>query len=248
MQSLAPVRPSLNRSPVKRTTRLSVVIPVFNEERWVGELIKRVQATPYEKEIIVVDDCSTDKTLAILNGLAHNFEIQLIRQHRNRGKGAALRLGLRQCSGDIIIVQDADLEYDPADYERLLTPIVGNTADVVYGSRFISDTHSQLRVRRFGNRVFTALSNLTTNLALTDMETGYKAFRREVVNGMNLKSNRFGFDPEITARIARHRNPRWRICEVPIHYCPRTYQEGKKISIRDAFESLMAIFRYAILD
>ena len=163
----------------------------------------------------------------------------------NQGKGAALREGFKHCTGDVVIVQDADLEYDPAEYPRLIQPILDNRADVVFGSRFIGESH---RVLYFWHSVanwgLTTLSNMFTNLNLTDMETCYKVFRREVLAGINLKSNRFGFEPEITAKIARKKNPAWRVYEVPISYSGRTYEEGKKIGLKDAFTALYCILRY----
>jgi glycosyltransferase involved in cell wall biosynthesis len=230
--------------PVPAGFKLSVVIPVYNEEQWVRELLRRVQAVPIPKEVIVVDDCSKDGTRAILQELAGG-EVRVFYHEVNQGKGAALREGFKHCTGDVVIVQDADLEYDPAEYPRLIQPILDNRADVVFGSRFIGESH---RVLYFWHSVanwgLTTLSNMFTNLNLTDMETCYKVFRREVLAGINLKSNRFGFEPEITAKIARKKNPAWRIYEVPISYSGRTYEEGKKIGLKDAFTALYCILRY----
>jgi glycosyltransferase involved in cell wall biosynthesis len=230
--------------PIPAGFKLSVVIPVYNEEQWVRELLRRVQAVPIPKEIIVVDDCSKDGTRAILQEVAGG-EVRVFYHEVNRGKGAAMREGFKHCTGDVIIVQDADLEYDPAEYPRLIQPILDNRADVVFGSRFIGESH---RVLYFWHSVanwgLTTLSNMFTNLNLTDMETCYKVFRREVLAGLNLRSNRFGFEPEITAKIARKKNPAWRIYEVPISYSGRTYEEGKKIGLKDAFTALYCILRY----
>src|SRR5262245_39063279 len=211
--------------PLPAGFKLSVVIPVYNEEQWVRELIRRVQAVPIPKEIIVVDDCSKDGTRAILQELAGG-EVRVFYQEVNQGKGAALREGFRHCTGDVVIVQDADLEYDPAEYPRLVQPILDNRADVVFGSRFVGETHRVLYFwHSVANWVLTTLSNMFTNLNLTDMETCYKVFRREVIQSIKLKSNRFGFEPEITAKIARRKNPAWRVYEVPISYSGRTYEE-----------------------
>ncbi len=234
--------------PIPDEFKFSVVIPVFNEKRWIRELIRRVQEVPIPKELIVVDDCSTDGTRVILHELeSEHPNLRLFFQPYNQGKGAALREGFKHASGDVILVQDADLEYDPAEYPRLLQPIIENRADVVYGSRFIGERH---RVLYFwhcvANKMLTLLSNMFTGLNLTDMETCYKVFRREVLQGITLKSNRFGFEPEITAKIARRKKdgPSWRVYEVPISYAGRTYEEGKKIGFKDLFNALWCILRY----
>jgi glycosyltransferase involved in cell wall biosynthesis len=226
--------------------KLSVVIPVYNEERWLRELIRRVQQTSMDKELIVVDDCSTDGSRAILRELAsEHANIQVVLQPCNRGKGAALREGFRHVRGDVVLVQDADLEYDPADYSRLLQPILDGRADVVYGSRFLDGRRGTSFWHYLANRLVTQLSNLFTRLSLTDMETGYKLFRRQVLQEVTLVSDRFGFEPEITAKIARRRSgPPWRICEVPIRYQGRSYREGKKIRLSDAFQTLWCIVRF----
>src|SRR5215472_6582451 len=193
--------------PIPAGFKLSVVIPVYNEERWIREVIRRVQAVPIPKEIIIVDDCSKDGTRDILRELESD-EVRVVLQEQNQGKGAALRTGFAHCTGDVVIVQDADLEYDPSEYPRLIQPIIEDRADVVYGSRFIGDSHRVLYFwHSVANRMLTSLSNFFTNLNLTDMETCYKVFRREVLAGVKLKSNRFGFEPEITAKIARKRTP-----------------------------------------
>jgi glycosyltransferase involved in cell wall biosynthesis len=232
--------------PLPPNFKLSVVIPVYNERRWVRDLLRRVQEVPIPKEIIVVDDCSTDGTRDILRELEGD-DLRIIYQPHNQGKGAALREGFRHSAGDVVIVQDADLEYDPAEFPRLIQPIIENRADVVFGSRFIGDSHRVLYFWHYvANNVLTMLSNMFTNLNLTDMETCYKVFRREVLADIELKSNRFGFEPEITAKIAKHRNPAWRVYEVAISYSGRTYEEGKKIGWRDAFTALYCIIRYGL--
>ncbi len=225
--------------------KLSVVIPVYNEKTWLRELVRRVEAVPIPKEIILVDDASSDGTLEILKDMEKRGH-RVLFQAANKGKGAALRRGFRHATGDVILVQDADLEYDPADYPALLQPILENRADVVYGSRFSGTSH---RVSYLGhylaNRILTLLSNLFTRLNLSDMETCYKVFRREVLDGIPLTSDRFGFEPEVTAQIARQR-PAWRIYEVPISYAGRSYAEGKKIGLRDALQALFCIVRFGM--
>jgi len=230
--------------PIPEGFKLSVVIPVYNEKKWVRELVRRVQAVPLPKEIIIVDDCSTDGTREILTSLEGDG-LRVIYQPANQGKGAALRAGFRLITGDVVVVQDADLEYDPADYVHLIQPIIDNRADVVFGSRFTGDSQRVLYYWHYvANKVLTTLSNMFTNLNLTDMETCYKVFRREVLEDIQLKSNRFGFEPEITAKIAKRRNPAWRIYEIPISYSGRTYEEGKKIGFRDAVTAFFSILRF----
>jgi glycosyltransferase involved in cell wall biosynthesis len=233
--------------PIPDGFKLSVVIPVYNEERWIREVVRRVQAVPIPKELIIVDDCSTDNTRAILRQVEED-NVKVVLQPVNQGKGAALREGFKHATGDVVIVQDADLEYNPDEYPRLIQPILENRADVVYGSRFLGgDAHRVLYFWHYiANKFLTLLSNMFSNLNLTDMETCYKVFRREVLQDINLKSNRFGFEPEITAKIARRgRNkPSWRIYEVPIGYSGRTYEEGKKIGLKDAFTALYCILRF----
>lgn len=232
--------------------KLSVVIPVYNEERWLAELVRRVQAVEIPKELIIVNDCSTDRTPEILAEIEKQYDnVRVIHQPKNMGKGAALREGFRHCTGDVVIVQDADWEYNPAEYPKLIQPIVEGRADVVYGSRFIGESHRVLYYwHSVANKILTTLSNWFTNLNLTDMETCYKVFRREVIQSIRLRSNRFGFEPEVTAKIARRRKgqPPWRVYEVPISYSGRTYEEGKKIGLKDAFQALYCIIRYWLAD
>jgi len=228
------------------TFKLTVVIPVFNERGTVAELVGRVQAVPIDKEILLVDDGSTDGTIEVLTALAAQPGVRLIRHERNQGKGAALRTGFAAATGDVVIVQDADLEYDPAEYPRLLQPIVDGRADVVYGSRFSGNVaRIHLFWHRVANGILTFASNVFTNLNLSDIESCYKVFRREVVQGMTLRENRFGIEPELTAKIARGR---WRVYEMPISYSGRDYSEGKKIGWRDAVRALYCIVRYSIAD
>ncbi len=222
--------------------KLSVVIPVYNERKTLDELISRVEAVNLEKEIIIVDDASTDGTRDLLKKYEEREKFKVIYQSRNAGKGSALRAGFDKAEGEIIIVQDADLEYDPKEYPLLIEPILDGRADVVYGSRFLGGTHRVFFFWHYvGNKILTTLSNMCTNLCLTDMETGYKVFRRTVLDSFILKCNRFGFEPEFTSKVARHA---FRIYEVPISYSGRGYEEGKKIDWKDGVAALWFIFRF----
>jgi glycosyltransferase involved in cell wall biosynthesis len=226
--------------------KLSIVMAAYNERRWVAESIARVlqaDACGLEKELIVVDDCSSDGTSDILAELARKSpELRLYRQEQNRGKGAALRRGFREATGDLVVVQDADLEYDPRDYPALLAPILDGRADVVFGSRFLGGPHRVLFFwHSVGNRLLTTISNMLTDLNLTDMETCYKVFRREVIQSITLEQDRFGVEPEVVAKLARAGA---RIYEVPISYAGRTYAEGKKINWKDGVQALYCILRY----
>ena len=235
--------------PIPKDFRLSVVIPVYNELQWIREIVRRVQAVPIPKEIVLVDDFSTDGTRSILLEMEKEPGIKVVYHEKNQGKGAALRTGFKHATGDVVLIQDADLEYDPAEYPKLLQPILENRADVVYGSRFIGENHRVLYFwHSVANKVLTTLSNFFTNLNLTDMETCYKVFRREVLQGIQVKSDRFGFEPEITAKVAKKKKPAWRIYEVPISYSGRTYEEGKKIGLKDAFNALYCIIRFWLRD
>ena len=222
--------------------KLSVVIPVYNEKKTLSELICRVEAVKLEKEIIIVDDASTDGTRDLLKKYEGQERFKVIYQSKNAGKGSALRAGFDKAEGEIIIVQDADLEYDPKEYPLLIEPILDGRADVVYGSRFLGGTHRVFFFWHYvGNKVLTTLSNMCTNLCLTDMETGYKVFRRTVLDSFSLKCNRFGFEPEFTSKVARHA---FRVYEVPISYSGRGYEEGKKINWKDGVAALWFIFRF----
>jgi glycosyltransferase involved in cell wall biosynthesis len=236
---------------------LSVVIPVYNEKKTIHEILRRVRAVPLNKQIIVVDDCSRDGTSDLLREMAQREpDLTVVFHEVNQGKGAALRTGFRHATGDVVIVQDADLEYEPEQYPQLLQPIVEGNADVVFGSRFVGETHRVLYFwHSVANKGLTLLSNMFTNLNLTDMEVCYKLFRREIIQGITLKSNRFGFEPEVTAKVARFKMPGengqsrpCRIYEIPVSYHGRTYREGKKIGLKDGFQALYCIVRFALAD
>ncbi len=225
--------------------KLSMVIPVYNEISTIGEILNRVRSVPQDKEIIVIDDGSADGTREWLEKVTME-EVKVLFHSKNQGKGAALRTGFEQVTGDIVIIQDADLEYDPRDYDGLISPILDGRADVVYGSRFLGGPHRVLFFWHYvGNKVLTILSNMFTNLNLTDMETGYKAFRASLLQEIRIKSNRFGFEPEITAKFARLK---CRIYEVPISYSGRGYEEGKKITWRDGLAALFHVIRFRFLN
>jgi glycosyltransferase involved in cell wall biosynthesis len=223
--------------------RLSVVIPVYNESATIATVIERVRAVSVDKEIIVVDDCSTDGTRQALRNLPAAKDLVLLFHEVNKGKGAALRTGFAAARGDVVVIQDADLEYDPKEYEKMLQPIRDGRADVVYGSRFAGgECHRVLYFwHSLGNRFLTLLSNAVTNLNLTDMETCYKMFRREVIQAIDLREDRFGFEPEVTAKVAERR---CRVYEVGISYSGRTYEEGKKIGWRDGLRAVWCILKY----
>lgn len=235
------------RPPDSARMKLTIVIPCYNESRTIDQIIEAVRRSPYpNKEIIVVDDCSIDGTREKLQSeIEPSGRVDRVIYHdRNQGKGAALRTGFQHASGDIVIVQDADLEYDPNEYPRLMEPIISGNADVVFGSRFVGgDAHRVLYFwHRVGNNMLTLLSNMLTDLDLTDMETCYKAFRREVIQGIEIEESRFGFEPEITAKIAKRRD--LRVYEVGISYYGRTYEEGKKIGWKDGLRAVYCIIKY----
>jgi glycosyltransferase involved in cell wall biosynthesis len=223
--------------------KLSVVIPAYNEIGTIREILSRVNAVPLEKEIVVVDDCSTDGTGEVLREEESAGRCRLVRHDRNRGKGAALQTGFSAVTGDIVLIQDADLEYDPREYPKLLKPILDGRADVVYGSRFVGSGEKRVLFfwHSLGNRFLTTLSNMFTNLNLSDMETCYKVFRREILTKVRIEENRFGFEPEITAKVAKLG---CRIYEVGISYSGRTYAEGKKISWKDGVRAIFCILKY----
>jgi glycosyltransferase involved in cell wall biosynthesis len=222
---------------------LSVIVPCYNEETTIQELLSRVLASPDVAEVIVVDDGSRDQTMSMAKSV-EDPRLRLIEQPYNMGKGAALRRGFEEATAEFVLVQDADLEYDPSEYEILLEPLLSGKADVVFGSRFITDRPHRVLYfwHAVGNRLLTTASNAFTNLNLTDMETCYKVFRRDVIQGLELQEDRFGFEPEVTAKVAKGR---WRVYEVGISYYGRTYAEGKKIGWRDGLHAARCIVRYS---
>ncbi len=228
------------------TFKLSIVIPVYNEEATIARVISRVAALPLNTEIIVVDDNSSDGTRDILGKLADIDNLKIFLKQPNQGKGAALRTGFAQVTGDYVVVQDADLEYDPRDIPKLMVPLLNKDADVVYGSRFIGEElQDESLVHRMGNAVLTGASNLMSGLSLTDMETCYKAFTRDVIESVRIDQDRFGIEPEITAKLARRG---FRFVEVPISYNSRGYSEGKKIGVKDLINAIYCIGRYGMSD
>jgi glycosyltransferase involved in cell wall biosynthesis len=234
--------PNTNAQPL-----LSIVVPVYNEASTAGQIVHRLDKAlnGISYEIVVIDDGSTDGTIDQIEGINHD-SVRIFTHLVNQGKGAALQTGFRECGGEIIVIQDADLEYDPKDIPRLIQPIIDGKADVVFGSRFHGEVQRvHLYYHRIGNAVLTFLSNLMTNLNLSDMECGYKAFRRDVIENFEIKETRFGVEPEITAKVAKRG---YRVYEVPVSYSGRDYSEGKKIGWKDAFRALWCIIRYRIAD
>ncbi len=226
--------------------KLSIVIPVFNEATTIRQILARVLQVPLPKEVILVDDCSTDGTREVLQSVERSPLLTVFYKPVNEGKGAALRTGFSLATGNVIVVQDADLEYDPRDIPELVRPVVDNCADVVFGSRFMGDEpQDKSLAHRAGNRILTMASNLFTGWRITDMETCYKAFRRSSLDGIRIRQNRFGFEPEITAKLARRS---LRVVEVPVSYRARSYAEGKKIGVKDLFNALYCIVRYGLAD
>jgi glycosyltransferase involved in cell wall biosynthesis len=224
---------------------ISVIIPVYNERNTILEVVQRVQKQPFDKEIIIVDDCSSDGTTEILKETDWPDNVQIYFHTKNMGKGAALRTGIPHATKAITIIQDADLEYNPDDFGVVLKPILDGVADVVYGSRFLGIHRSFMLHHYIGNKMLTILTNILYNNILTDMETGYKAFRTEIIQGVKIKSNRFDFEPEITAKVLKKG---YRIYEVPIYYAGRDYAEGKKITWRDGFSAMWALLRFRFMD
>ncbi len=223
--------------------KISVVMPVFNEVKTLREIVKRVEDVNLEKELIIVDDCSTDGTRNILKAMERNPGIRVFYQERNMGKGAALRTGFKNITGDIVIIQDADLEYNPQEYHKLIRPILDGRADVVYGSRFITTEERRVLLfwHTFGNSFITLISNIFTNLNLTDIETCYKVFKSDVIRCLTIEENRFGIEPEITAKIAKKK---CKIYEIGISYSGRDYSEGKKIGWKDGVRAIWCILKY----
>lgn len=226
--------------------KLSVVVPIFNEANTLEEIIKRVRASGLADELVLVNDGSIDGTPQVLQKFAGQAGINVLHHERNQGKGAAVRTGIGAATGDLILIQDADLEYDPRDFAKLLDPIQNSGADVVYGSRFLGGPRRPTMFwHMVANKLLTLLTNILYNNILTDMETGYKLFKREALQGITIRSNSFNFEPEITAKLLKRRV---RIFEVPISFNPRDYSEGKKIGLKDAFEAVWALFWYRFFD
>ena len=229
--------------------KISIIIPCYNEEKTLSQIIDKVlKFKSYDKEIIIVDDCSKDNTPNIISDLVLKFkEIKSIRHDKNYGKGAGINSGIKISTGDIILIQDADLEYNPEDYDSLLEPFIKTDADVVYGSRFLGGRYVRLSFfwHYIANKLLTTLCNTFTNLNMTDMETGYKLFKSEAIKSINLKEKSFGIEPEITVKLARKK---YIFFEVPISYSGRSYDEGKKIGLKDAFKAIYCIIRYRYFD
>jgi glycosyltransferase involved in cell wall biosynthesis len=225
--------------------QISVIIPVYNERDTIAEVIRRVQEQPFEMEIIVVDDCSIDGTRDLLRATAWPENIHILYHEKNQGKGAAIRTAIGAVSKEVVIIQDADLEYNPDDFSTVLRPIMDGVADVVYGSRFLGIHRSFMLHHYVGNKMLTLTTNLLYNNMLTDMETGYKAFLSPVIKGIRIRSNRFDFEPEITAKVLKRG---YRIYEVPIYYAGRDYAEGKKITWRDGFAAVWALIRFRFMN
>lgn len=224
---------------------VSIIIPVYNEKRTIQQVVERVQQVPYTKEIIIVDDCSKDGTREILQHSQWPENVSIYYHEKNMGKGAGIRTGIKYATKDVVVIQDADLEYDPADLVVVLKPIEDGKADVVYGSRFLGIHRAFMFWHYLGNKLLTFITNLLYNNMLTDMETGYKAFRTPVLKGITIRSNRFDFEPEITAKIMKRH---YRIYEVPIYYAGRDFEDGKKITWRDAFPALWALIKFRFVD
>ncbi|MBQ2409497.1 MAG: glycosyltransferase family 2 protein [Bacilli bacterium] len=224
--------------------KLSIIIPVYNEEKFIQDIIERVKNSntgKIKKEIIIVDDCSSDNTRKILKKKINKKVDKIIYHEHNQGKGAALRTGIKEATGDVVIIQDADFEYDPNDYLKVVTPIFENKAEVVYGSRFLNKKFKGYKKNIIANKFLTFLSNLFSHQKITDMETCYKAFKREVIQSITIEENRFGFEPEITAKIA---NKKIKIHEVEISYNPRSHEDGKKINYKDGLRAIYCIIKY----
>ncbi len=231
--------------PATQHQQVSVIIPVYNEVKTILEIVRRVQSQPNVGEIIIVDDCSRDGARELLQQTPFPDTVKVLYHEKNMGKGAAIRTGVQAATKDIIIIQDADLEYNPSDFPVVLRPILDGVADVVYGSRFLGIHRSFMLHHYLGNRFLSLMTNILYNNMLTDMETGYKAFRAPIIKSMRIRSNRFDFEPEITAKVLKRG---YRIYEVPIYYAGRDYSEGKKITWRDGFAAIWALVRFRFID